>query len=40
LAARAQANQVYEAIAKCRDFDFRSENQRAAASAMNNHRFN
>jgi hypothetical protein len=39
LAARALANEVYDAMAKCRDFDFRSQIQRAAASVMNNHRF-
>ena len=38
--SRALANQVYDAMAKCRDFDFRSQIQRAATSVMNNHRLN
>ena len=33
--ARAFANEVYDAMAKCRDFDFRSQIQRAATSVMN-----
>ena len=38
--SRALANEIYDAMEKCRDFDFRSQIQRAAASVMNNHRFN
>jgi four helix bundle protein len=34
--ARVLANEVYGAIEKCRDFDFRSQMQRAATSVMNN----
>jgi four helix bundle protein len=34
--ARALANEVFDAMAKCRDFDFRSQIQRAATSVMNN----
>jgi four helix bundle protein len=34
--ARALANKVYDAMEKCRDFDFRSQIQRAATSVMNN----
>ena len=34
--ARELANAVYDAMVKCRDFDFRSQIQRAAVSAMNN----
>ena len=34
--ARALANEVYDAMEKCRDFDFRSQIQRAATSVMNN----
>lgn len=34
--ARALANEIYDAIAQCRDFDFRSQIQRAATSVMNN----
>lgn len=36
--ARALANEVYDAMAKCGDFDFRSQIQRAAASVMSNRR--
>jgi four helix bundle protein len=35
---RSLANEVYDAMAKCRDFDFRSQIQRAATSVMNNRR--
>ena len=38
--ARALANEVYDAMAKCGDFDFRSQIQRAAASVMSNPPFN
>lgn len=34
--ARALANEVYDSMNKCRDFDFRSQIQRAATSVMNN----
>ena len=34
--SRALANEVYDAMEKCRDFDFRSQIQRAATSVMNN----
>ena len=34
--ARALANEIYDAMEKCRDFDFRSQIQRAATSVMNN----
>lgn len=34
--ARIQANQVYEILRKCRDFDFRSQMHRASISVMNN----
>ncbi len=34
--ARALANEVYDAMENCRDFDFRSQIQRAATSVMNN----
>ena len=34
--ARALANAVYDTMEKCRDFDFRSQIQRAAVSVMNN----
>ena len=34
--ARALANEVYDAMAKCREFYFRSQIQRAATSVMNN----
>ncbi len=34
--ARALATEVYDAMEKCRDFDFRSQIQRAATSVMNN----
>jgi four helix bundle protein len=33
---RALANEIYDAMEKCRDFDFRSQIQRAATSVMNN----
>jgi hypothetical protein len=38
--SRAVANKVYDAMGKCRDFDFRSEIQHAATSVMNNRRSN
>lgn len=34
--ARALANEIYDSMNKCRDFDFRSQIQRAATSVMNN----
>jgi len=34
--ARVLANQTYDAFAKCREFDFRNQIQRAATSVMNN----
>jgi len=34
--ARALANAVYDAMGKCKDFDFRSQIQRASVSVMNN----
>lgn len=38
--SRALANEVYDAMAMCGDFDFRSQIQRAEAAVMNNRRFN
>jgi four helix bundle protein len=34
--ARALTNEIYDSMSKCRDFDFRSQIQRAATSVMNN----
>jgi four helix bundle protein len=34
--ARVLANQTYDTFAKCREFDFRNQIQRAATSVMNN----
>jgi four helix bundle protein len=34
--ARSLANSIYGALEKCRDFDFRSQIQRASVSVMNN----
>lgn len=34
--SRALANAVYDSVNTCRDFDFRSQIQRAAVSVMNN----
>ncbi len=34
--ARALANEIYDSMNKCRDFDFRGQIQRAATSVMNN----
>ena len=34
--ARVLANEVYDALAECRDYGFRDQMQRAAVSSMNN----
>ena len=34
--ARVVANEVYDALAECRDYGFRDQIQRAAVSSMNN----
>ena len=34
--SRRLANLIYDTMEKCRDFDFRSQIQRAATSVMNN----
>jgi len=34
--ARSLVNAIYDTMDKCRDFDFRSQLQRASISAMNN----
>lgn len=34
--ARIVANEVYDALAECRDYGFRDQIQRAAVSSMNN----